>query len=314
MFEEYLGRKQGDIFEDPLIREGCALWLERVLGYFGDGEDGGVDVQIIDGQLGLCEMTAEYIYSEFTPTEIRYVQGSRPLLEKTLTEAVGSGMSEREKSLAIMRRCRDNRDHGLAGKGCDWCGGSEEELLKRGAIMCNEISRVFVCLCQIAGLPARVHSSHISGHMMAEVLTDGKWGWIDPMKGVAPVTDQGEPASAWELLQDPKLFERQPKSVWDDIRPPGITYGTEERDPRNLSYTMARNRDCYFHPGEAMALGNYFVWDYAKYSYSWHMNAVDADLVKESRYRAALNKKALGWPDYYFNAELFDEKLGPKGH
>jgi Transglutaminase-like superfamily len=313
MFEEYMGRKQGEIFEDPLTRKACLLWLERVIGYFGDGDEGGIDIQIIDGQLGLCARTADYLYADFTPTELKYLPGSRPLLERTLAELnLASDLGDRQKMLAIMRRCRDNRDRGLAGKGCDWCGGSEEDLLKRGAIMCNEISRVFVCLCQIAGLPARVHSSHISGHMMAEVMTDGKWSWVDPMKGVAPLNDADEPASAWELLQDPQLFERQPQSVWDDIRPPAITFGSEECDPRNLHFTMARNRDCYFHPKEAMALGNYFVWDFAKYNYNWHIDSVDEMRVKEARYQNALNKKQLNWPDYYFDAKLFNEKLPVK--
>jgi hypothetical protein len=310
VFDEYMGRRQGEVFEDPLTREGCALWLERVLAYYGDGEEGGVDIQIIDGQLGLCARTADYLYSDFTPDTLAYVPGSRPLLEKTLAELdLGDSTSQREKALAIMRRCRDNRDRGLAGRGCAWCGGSEEDLLKRGAIMCNEISRVFVCLCQMAGMPARVYSAHISGHMMAEVLTDGKWGWIDPMKGIAAVNDAGEPASAWELLQDPKLFERQPQSVWDDVRPPAIVFGNEERDPRNLHFSMARNRDCYFHPREAASLGNYFVWDFGEYNYNWHIDAVDELRIKEARRKLGHVHKRGGWPDYYFKAELFDEKV-----
>jgi len=172
---------------------------------------------------------------------------------------------------------------------------------------------VFVCLCQIAGLPARVHSAHLSGHMMAEVMTDGKWGWVDPMKGIAPVNVRGEPASAWELLRDPRLFERQPRSVWDDLRPPSPPFGSTERDARNLSHTMARNRDCYFHPKEAMALGNYFVWDHAKYNYNWHIDGVDPGREREARRELALVMKKLGWPDYYFNVQLFDEELAPAG-
>ena len=170
-FAAYRGRKQGAIFADSRTRRGCALWLDRVLGYYG--EKGGVDVEIIDGQLGLCAKTADYLYSDFTPLAVPYVRGSRPLLEQTVAEVVKPRMGEREKALAIMRRCRDNRDKGLA-KPDLFCGGTEEELLKRGALMCNEISRVFICLCQVAGLPARVYSAHISGHMMAEVHADGK--------------------------------------------------------------------------------------------------------------------------------------------
>lgn len=312
MFEKFMGRNQWKIFDDPLIQEGCKLWLERVLAYYGDGPEAGVDIQIIDGQLGLCAKTADYIYTKFTPAKMKYRPGSRPLLEAAVAEVVRPRMSDRAKALALMRRCRDNRDRGLRRAGL-FSGGSEEDMLKRGAIMCNEISRVFVCLCQIAGLPARIYSAHISGHMMAEVMTDGKWGWIDPMMGVAPVTAKGEPLSAWALAQNPQLFERQPKSVWDDIRPPSITFGTRERDPRNLSFTMARHRDCYFNRREAMAIGNYFVWEHGRYTYPWRIEGVDDTRQKEARYRLALNTKKMDWPDYYFHPQLFDEKLRPAG-
>jgi len=306
MFDEVMGRRQGRIFDDPGTMRGCELWLERVLAYYG--EAGGVDVQIIDGQLGLCAKTARYLYSEFTPLTIKYVRGSRPLLEEAVAEAVKPGMGDREKALAIMRRCRDNRDRGLARADL-FCGGTEEELLKRGAIMCNEISRVFICLCQIAGLPARVFSSHISGHMMAEVYAGGEWGWVDPMKGMVAVLDDGRPASAWELLQDPRLFERQPKSFWDDVRIVGSPYGDGERGARNLASQMARNRDCYFHPREAAAIGNYFVWEHHRYAYPWRIESAEPEREREARRLEMLNRKALGWPDYYFNPQLFDEPL-----
>jgi len=310
MFEELLGRNQGKAFEDPLTRRGVQLWLERVDAYYGP--EGGVDIEVIDGQLGLCAKTAEYIYSDFTPPETKYVPGSRPLLEKTLAEVTRPEMSAREKALAIMRRCRDNRDRGLASPNL-FFGGTEEELLKRGALMCNEVSRIFACLCQIAGLPARLHCSHISGHMMAEVLTDGKWGWVDPMKGIAPVTDDGGPASVWDLLQDPQLFERQPESVWDDCRSPVIYFGTEERDPRNSNFCMIKNRDCYFNAREATAIGNYFVWEHGKYSYPWTAaGGRDPQGIRDAAAKEMLNRKKLGWPDWYFEPLLLDEELKPR--
>lgn len=309
MFEQYMGRKQMKLIDDPLTKKGCELWLQRVLSYYG--EDGGVDVEIINGQLILNDKTAGHIYSGFTPTEIHYVPGSRPMLEEVVKKKVKKDMSEREKALALMRRCRDNRDHGLARPAL-FRGGTEEELLKRGALMCNEISRVFICLCQVAGLPARVHCSHISGHMMTEVMTDGKWGWIDPMKGIAPVNDDNHPASAWELLQDPTLFERQPKSVWKDVRPPAVYVGNRERDRINIAFQMARNRDCYFNPREAMAVGNYFVWEFEKYTYPWRIDPAHPKRRLEVQRLEELNRKALGWPDYYFNPLLFDEDIKPR--
>ena len=136
----------------------------------------------------------EYLYAEHTPLEIRYVGGARPMLEAIVSEHVRESMSGREKALALMRRVRDNRDAGLASPGL-FNGGTEEELLKRGAIMCNEVSRLYACLCQIAGLPARLYCAHISGHMMNEVYVDGQWAWVDAMKGIFPVSDDDRPSA-----------------------------------------------------------------------------------------------------------------------
>jgi len=306
MFDNQRGFKQHLLIDDPLVREGCELWLERVLAFYG--EDGGVDVEVIADEVILNEKSVDYLYSDFTPMQMQYEPGSRPMLEAIVAEHVKDDMPDRRKALALMRRVRDNRDHGLARPGL-FVGGDEEEMLKRGALRCNEVARLFACLCQIAGIPARLHCSHISGHMMNEVFTDGKWGWIDPMKGIAPVNDKDEPASAWELLQDPTLFERQPKSVWDDVRPPNATFGTDERDIRNVNFQMLRNRDCYFNPREAMALGNYFVWDKHRYTFPWRIDPADPDKLQRSVHKAMLNRRRLGWPDHYFNPNLIDEEL-----
>jgi len=308
MFEDHMGFRQGELCEDPLTRKGVELWLERVLGFYGE-EGGGVDVEIIAGQLILCEKTREYIYEgDFTPKRLEYVGGSRPLLESTVEEALRPGMSDRDKVLALMRRCRDNRDRGL--KGGSWSGGSEEELLKRGAIMCNEISRVFVCLCQIAGFRARVLGAHISGHMMTEVEVEGAWWWVDPMQGIYCFNDDGSYASVWDLMQDSTLFERQGREMWKDCRPTGpISEGTPGAREFNVAFRMARNRDCYFHPKEAVAIGNYLVWEKDNYTFPWRREAADPGRLFRARRGEALNRKALGWPDYYFNHYLFDEML-----
>jgi len=308
MFEEYRGRNQQSLIDNPLTRRGVDLWLERVLGFYG--ENGGVDIEIINDQLTLNAKTVDYLYSEYTPLDLHYKPGSRPMLEAVVAEHASAGMTARQKALALMRRVRDNQDLGLARPDLFY-GGSEEELLKRGAIMCNEVSRLYVCLCQIAGLPARVHCTHISGHMMTEVYTDGKWGWIDPMKGLAAVRDDDQPASVWELWKDPNLFERQPREVWAEFRYPIILpfIGRDRRDPKNAAKTMAAMRDCYFHPREAHAMGNYFVWDHARYTYPWRIEMSDPVRLENARHAEMLNRKALGWPDFFYNQHLFDEKL-----
>lgn len=306
MFEKERGFDQALLLDDPLVRKGVELWLERVLGFYG--EDGGVDVEVIRGQLALTPKTRAYLYESFTPLALPYQSGSRPMLEAVVRETVRPEMNARAKALALMRRVRDNQDRGLK-KPHLFYGGDEEDLLRRGAQMCNEVSRLYACLCQIAGLPARLFCAHISGHMMNEVYLDGKWCWVDAMKGFLPVNDRDEPVSAWELWQDPALFERQPKAVWDDVRPPAILFGTEQRDPRNLAKTMAGSRDCYFHPREALAIGNYFVWEHAKYTFPWRIEPADAGRLERARHGECLNRKALGWPGHYFTHHLLDEEL-----
>jgi hypothetical protein len=137
MFEKERGRNQTALIDDPLTRKGVELWLERVLGFYG--EDGGVDVEVINDQIILNERTREYLYSAYTPKEIKYERGSRPLLDKVVAEHVRPSMSDREKALALMRRVRDNQDHGLASPNLFY-GGNEEDQLRRGAIKCHELT------------------------------------------------------------------------------------------------------------------------------------------------------------------------------
>ncbi|HYF49399.1 MAG TPA: transglutaminase domain-containing protein [Planctomycetota bacterium] len=306
MFEKERGRNQAALIDNPLIRDGVKFWMERCFGFYGE-QAGGVDIEVIADQIILNEKTKDYLYSEYTPKTLKYVPGTRPMLEQIVRENIREGMSQREKALALMRRCRDNAAHGLARPNLFY-GGHEEDLLRRGAIMCNEISRVFVCLCQIASIPARLHAAHISGHMMAEVLTDGKWGWIDPMMGIAPVNDKDEPASAWELKCDPKLFERQPRRIWEDVRSPGPLFG-DAKHPLAAHFIMARNRDCYHWKNEAIALGNYFVWEHHKYTYPWRIDPADPARLAKARHDEQLNRKKLGWVDYYYDHNLFNETL-----
>jgi hypothetical protein len=309
MFEKQRGRSQAALIDDPLTAKGVALWLERVLGWYG--ENGGVDVEVIEDQVILNARSVEFLYSDFTPLKIRYVAGSRPMLEQVVAQAIRTEMSEREKALSILRRVRDNRDHGLRRPDL-FTGGDEEDLLKRGAMMCNEVARLFACLCQVAGLPARLMGSHISGHMMNEVYVEGRWWWVDAMKGIAPVDGENRPVSTWQLMQDPKLFERQPASVWDEIRHPGQLFEQDERSKKHRAFAMARNRDCYFHPKEAIALGNYFVWEHARYTYPWRIEKHDAERLEKARQGEMLNRKALGWPLFYYHHHLFDDAIGPR--
>jgi hypothetical protein len=309
MFEEILGRQQMDGFPDPGTREGCRLWLERVLAFYGEDEPRDVDIAIIDQQLPLTEQTADYLYSEFTPPRPRYTPGERPVLEELVAQVVTDGMGEQDKALALMRRCRDNGQHGQIPVG-SFTGGSEEELLKRGAKMCNEISRVFACLAQIAGLQARVFCSHMTGHMMNEVLVDGKWWWIDVMKGQYCFNDDGSPASAWDLKRDPSLFDRQKRSVWEDFQFDSPFHPAHpQARALNAAFVQAKCKLCYFKDLEATAIGNYFVADWRECRFGWHTTGSDRGREEVARHALHRLLRRLGWPEFYFDHKQFDGTL-----
>ena len=60
---------------------------------------------------------------------------------------------------------------------------NDEALLTSGSGWCNEQARVFVRLCQVCGIPARIvhlfYSDNRSGHTLAEFHADGRWAMAD---------------------------------------------------------------------------------------------------------------------------------------
>ena len=71
----------------------------------------------------------------------------------------------------------------------------------------------------------------------------------------------------------------------------------------------AKFRHCYFGPHEAIALGNYFIWDHARYTFPWIIEPADLRALAEARYEEALNRQALGWPAWYYEPFLFQGEL-----
>ena len=312
MFEDMMGFNQHLLCDDPQTRQGCLNWMERVRAGLGD-DNSCVDIQLIKHQLMLNKKTVDYIYSDFTCMEDKYVPGARPFLEKVLAEIITPDMSEKQKFLAIFRRCRDNRE--AARPEVKFSGGTEEELIKRGVVTCHEISRVFVVLCQIAGIPARLTCTHIYGHMMAEAFVDGKWAWCDPRHGSHAYADDGTLASFWDMICDPTIIDRQERSVWDESRP--SYYLSEDIATAFAEQIKARQqaiiRECTFHPKEAFAVGNYYVWDHATYDYPWAFGSADpvkkeAVLRKESAMRVSF-----GYPPSYWDYRCHSEPLRVKG-
>ncbi|MBN2310730.1 MAG: transglutaminase family protein, partial [Candidatus Hydrogenedentes bacterium] len=180
-----------------------------------------VDFQLRQELVVVCPQTLEFLYSGFTPLETRYVKGSRPALEKVAAEATAGCSTAREKALALMRYCRDLYDEkwytGAFGEYV--YGGTEEELIEKGEILCECLGRLHVALCEVSGIPGRLVMHVVGGHICSEVHVDGGWAYMDPRCGMYFVKADGTLASLRDLLNDPGLVRAQPDEVKADVGP-----------------------------------------------------------------------------------------------
>ncbi len=251
-FEEYRGRNYLEKV-DADQRDALEAW-EEVLRL---GESGKVDCEhFIDNQLYLCAETAEYIYTDYTPTTVEYQEGSRPGLEKVIDTLDLRDRPDFDKFLWLARFVRDlPNKHGWGPM--PFTGGTEEELIEKGPAMCNEQARLLVVLAQVAGLPARYVGHHIGGHGVTEVYIDGGWAYYD-IRGKFFFGGNGKLASTWEIWQDPGIIRRQPDWVTREVHPRYWPQG----DP------YLSTEKSFFNPKECAGITNYFVWDVDKYDFS----------------------------------------------
>jgi len=277
---------------DPVQRKGLYGWQEVLRLGCGDLVDGNY---FINNQIYLCAETADYIYSDFTPTTVNYERGSRPVLDK-IVDAMGvTDLPDFSKFLWLGRFVRDlpnARAWDLGREAQD--GGTEEDLIQKRVSVCNEQARLMIILCQVAGLPARYVGHHIGGHGVTEICIDGRWAYYD-IRGrfffLNPEDDavqRGEPgrmASTWEVWQDTGLIRRQPPWVMREIHP---RYATGD------GYRMTEAN--YFHPKECTGVVNYFVADHDTFNYArdWPMSDEDKRRAKELADERNEARRALG--------------------
>ena len=224
---------------------------------------GSVDRVLMERMIRLAPKTSLYLYEEYTPTKVLYEKGSRPELERCLEKpgTVEGGIQ------GIARFCADLGKDVSDDLDAMRIGGTEEEIIRRGSDWCTDVARVACALCQVAGIPARmVYLADISlaysGHAIIEAHRRGKWGAVDATTDVIYLHPNGEPASVWELMNQPALVEAHRRNT-------GTIYTT---------------------PGQfrAAAVSNYFVWEQEKYDYT---------VSRMNEYcRSILEMSLRGWP------------------
>lgn len=201
---------------------------------------GTIDMLQLEQMVRLVPETADYLYSDYTPLKVNYQKGDRPALECLVEKITKDRKTEREKVVAIAEWIHHElyvkapAYWSLEKDSVYYYGGSEEEIIRRRSLVCNEISRVFVAMCQVLGVPARmVYVMHV----VAEAYIDGRWSLLDFNANLRFHLPDGSIANAWEIVQnDRKLIREHPDYE-------NFTKGYKER---------------HF---KVSAICNYFIWE-----------------------------------------------------
>ena len=277
--EPYTGRDAYKAIVGERRQQAYRFNYEQLGINYGDN----VEFQLRGQQVILCPQTAEFLYGQFTPRTVRYRKGTRPMLEKVVAKAMTGCENQRDKMLALMRYCRDlYEEKWYTGQFEDYVyGGTEEQLIEKGEILCECLGRLMVVLCEVAGMPGRIVMHDVGGHICAEILVDGQWAYVDPRCGIYFLKAGGSFASVWELWQNPGLIRQQSDAVKADV---SKWWAWEARAFK------AETR--YFHPNEVNGFENYSLADASRYRYDTRtrQRAVEAGLLKiNKKYVAAIN-------------------------
>ena len=181
-------------------KENLPDWVMPYVGKFGlseswqkrDGPLGkgvaGVDRWQANSFIVYRKETADYLYRDYTPLKVNYKRGSLPTYEKVVAQYTKGLGSDREKAVALLTKALPKEfmhpTMPPLGPPCRADRALDDEaMLKTGTGFCNEQARVFVRLCQVCGIPARVvylfYSDKRSGHTIAEFYADGRWSMAD---------------------------------------------------------------------------------------------------------------------------------------
>ena len=172
--------------------------------------------------------TAKFLYGEYTPTKVDYHKGLFPALERIVAQYTTPDQTDRQKAVALLTEAMAK--HLLhpevppvgpmvaTNRALD-----DEALLASGCAWCNEQARVYIRLCQIAGVPARMiylfYSDGKMGHVVAEFYADGRWCMADSSWICVFPDDRGRLLSAAELHtpEAKPLVERIYMARWTEI-------------------------------------------------------------------------------------------------
>ncbi len=207
----------------------------------------------------LNDETRDYLYKSYTPLRLRYKPGTRPELEKIVNKLTKPAMTDRKKALKLLYWVSAIPDLKPKHEGAVVSGVTEEENIRQRNSNCGDLACILVCLCQIAGIPARIVAHYgtpglagkmLTGHAVTEIYVEKRWAYMD-IRGIVYEWPNGRLASTVDLLRFPELARQQPPGITNKIRP---GYSTEKAES-------------FFYGRRITKISNYFIWDNHKYKY-----------------------------------------------
>ena len=131
--------------------------------------------------------TAEYLYTQHAPLKSRYRIGTFPKLEQVVAEHTCRCRGDTDEAVALLTEAMaDLRHPTVAPKGETVERNrdlDDQRLWESGSAWFNEQARVFVTMCRIAGIPARIihvfYADTTTSHTVAEFYADGGWHMAD---------------------------------------------------------------------------------------------------------------------------------------
>lgn len=136
-------------------------------------------------QFIFCSLaTTKYLYEDYTSLTVNYVAGTLPTYEKVAAQYTAGCATATTKAVALLTKampavCR-HPTMPLLGPGVRADRNLDDEaLLASGCGFCNEQARVFIRLCQVCGIPARMIHLWGQNHTVAEFYADGRWALAD---------------------------------------------------------------------------------------------------------------------------------------
>ena len=171
-------------------------------GYFG-GPCAGIDRYQANHFVWHTPETAAFLYTDYTPVKVSYRSGTLPGYEALVRKYTVGCKTETDQALALLTRampeaCRHPGMPPLAPPTRADRNFDDEALLASGSGWCNEQARVFIRLCQVSGMQARMIHLYGQNHTIAEFHADGHWVQTDASNQFVAADKTGRFLSAAE--------------------------------------------------------------------------------------------------------------------